>query len=341
MNPNINYIISATAITLILTTSDNNIVRRVISKDNNAYASIIEFLGADDLADKSADDLLAIIDKKSTPDLKGLVEDGDKYYYNGQLLPEALCKKIKSIKATGVSFAPFEAFIERIVQNPSATSIAELYDFLAYKELPITADGCFIAYKGIRSNGYSIKGNLNTTVLTGTVDEEGRIKNDNFGEKISVARNQVDDNRDKHCSFGLHVGSLDYAKGWSASVRRIIMVKVDPADVVSVPSDHSFQKCRVCAYTPMADLKIEVGPITAPTVESDLTPIVSEYDKVAEDRETFLDRVDYTLAELEFVCDKISISDLSLLVEGTELAVKEALTTLGVSWDDWNNTIYF
>ena len=33
--------------------------------------------------------------------------------------------------------------------NPSETSREELYDFLSYRELPITSEGTFIAYKGV------------------------------------------------------------------------------------------------------------------------------------------------------------------------------------------------
>jgi acyl carrier protein len=48
----------------------------------------------------------------------------------------------------------------------------------------------------------------------------------------------------------LHVGSLEYAKGWG---QRVVLVEVDPADVVSVPSECSCQKLRCCKYVVLAE----------------------------------------------------------------------------------------
>jgi hypothetical protein len=125
MNPNINYIISESAISLIVTKSDGAYVRTVISKQDKRYAQIIEALGSEDYATMSPEDFLELCKKKEVK-VEGLTEQNGAYFHNGQLLPEALSIKIKSIKDSGVSFAPFEAFLDRLVKNPSATSIAQL-----------------------------------------------------------------------------------------------------------------------------------------------------------------------------------------------------------------------
>ena len=54
-------------------------------------------------------------------------------------------------------------------------SIQQLYSFLEVKELPLTTDGCFLAYRGLRSDYYSRQGNTKTKVLKGKVDEHGHI----------------------------------------------------------------------------------------------------------------------------------------------------------------------
>ena len=193
--------------------------------------------------------------------------------YRGETLPAALAAKIRSIVAEGLPLSLFGKFWENLQQNPSASSVRELYDFLAYKELPITEDGCFLAYKGVDRSYWSISGNTKTKVVKGKVDSSGRILN-NVGAEIEVRRFDVDDNRNHHCSFGLHVGSLDYAQNFARG--KTVVVKVNPKDVVSVPSDYNCQKCRVSAYKVVGDFESE---IKASVTDEDAAPIESEDKK--------------------------------------------------------------
>lgn len=160
-------------------------------------------------------------------------------------MPQALADKVRAIAQEGLPVSIFAKFWDNLQLNPSANSVRELYDFLAYKELPITEDGCFLAYKGLTRNGWSISANKETKVLKGKVDDKGRIFN-GLNEEIEVRRWDVDDNRQHGCSYGLHVGSLDYAQGFAQG--QVVVVKINPKDVVSVPEDCACQKCRVCAY---------------------------------------------------------------------------------------------
>jgi hypothetical protein len=176
---------------------------------------------------------------------EGFTVTPDEVSYEGEVMPCALANKIRAIVEEGLPISLFAKFWQNLQQNPSANSVRELYDFLAYKELPITEDGCFLAYKGLDSNYYSISGNKKTKVIKGQVNASGNIYN-GVGEEIEVRRWDVDDNRENHCSFGLHVGSLNYAQDFSRG--SVVVVKINPKDVVSVPSDFDCQKCRVSAY---------------------------------------------------------------------------------------------
>ena len=137
--------------------------------------------------------------------------------------------------------------------NPSSNSIEELYTFLGYRSLPITPDGKVLGYKGVQENFYSTTGNADTVVVQGTTNENHQIFN-GVGETIEVQRRCVDDNKDNHCSHGLHIGSFDYAEGWSGCDGKLLLVEFDPQDAVSVPTDCSFQKLRVSKYKVVADL---------------------------------------------------------------------------------------
>lgn len=190
--------------------------------------------------------------------------------YKGENLPKPLAKKLHSIRTDDISVNLFVKFWENLSQNPSSTSVEQLYDFLMVKELPLTEDGCFLAYKGIDNSFYSITGNKETKVVKGTVNEsDGKIYN-GIGEVIQVLRRDVDDNRNNHCSFGLHVGSLKYAKDFAGNV---VVVKVNPRDVVSVPPDADCQKCRVCEYEVVAKFEKE---IVASVVDKNNKPIQNE-----------------------------------------------------------------
>jgi hypothetical protein len=148
--------------------------------------------------------------------------------------------------------------------------VTELYDFLAYKELPITEDGCFLAYRGLQANFYSKRGNKNTKVLKGKVNSAGQIYN-GVGEEIEIQRNNVDDNRDMTCSVGVHAGSFDYAKDWNDG--KLVVVKINPKDVVSVPRDYNCQKLRCCAYVVVSEVEEE---IVTPATTSKGEAIVDE-----------------------------------------------------------------
>ncbi len=135
-------------------------------------------------------------------------------------------------------------FANNLYSNPDARVRDELYKFLEHKHMPITDDGCFLAYKGVQQDYYSItKGNIE--VIRGKV-QNGKIFN-GVGEDILVKRSDVCANSYEGCARGIHAGSWDYANSFR-NTGRLMVVKLNPKDVVSVPSDCNFQKLRTCAY---------------------------------------------------------------------------------------------
>ena len=195
----------------------------------------------------------------------------------------ALQTKLARLIREGFDLTYLVNFVRRLRKNPSRTAVAELYDFLAYAELPITPDGFLLAYKGIQDDYWS--STAGKTVLTsGKVSPQGRIFN-GIGEVIRCERVEVDDDRRNACSNGLHVGSHDYATGFGS---RTVVVKVDPADVVSVPLDCSCQKMRVAAYEVVADY---AGEIKSAVADSKAVPTVSS-------RETLVGKVNDSVLSL-------------------------------------------
>lgn len=188
----------------------------------------------------------------------------------------ALQHKLSRLIAEGLSIDYFVSFVRNLRQNTSRTAVTELYDFLGYKELAITSDGCFLAYKGVNSDYWSCTAGK-TKLKKGKVDSQGRIFN-GIGEVIECDRVEVDDDRRNQCSNGLHVGSMKYATGFGSTT---VVVKVNPAHVVSVPLDHDCQKMRVCQYEVIGDYSKEILSATTDKAGREIeSPIAAKQARV-------------------------------------------------------------
>ena len=176
------------------------------------------------------------------------VVDGE-VLYQGEPVHNVVTDRLLSLMENGFPFKPLARFLENLMENPSARAVSELYDFLQNKNLPITEDGCFLAYKGTRADGYDR--------YSGTILNE-------VGQVIEIPRNKVDDDRAHECSYGLHVGAMEYVKWYCTD--RVIIVKVNPKDCVSVPRDHNAQKLRVCRYEV---LSLYEGDLTEPLYDAE------------------------------------------------------------------------
>lgn len=298
-----------------------------IDKGSSQYIRIIK---AFDLPEQDQEEAInEILNQKSGEFIQdGFKVSPDSVFYKEDRLPTVLANKVRSLIEEGLPISIFAKFWDNLKKNPSSSSVRELYDFLAYKELPITEDGCFLAYKGLNSNYWSISGNVKTKVLKGKVDSQGRIFN-GIGEEIEVERYEVDDNRRHHCSFGLHAGSLDYAKGFSRG--KLVVVKINPKDVVSVPDDFDCQKCRICAYTVISEFEQE--PCSCATDENG-QEIFSE-DR--QERDAFVQRVENYLNKKQAQgFSEVSIKSIQNSFSPEypcRLRIKDAIEDLGFPWD--------
>lgn len=203
----------------------------------------------------------------------GISVSDDGVYYKGRKLHNVIAERIMGFRSKGLPVDDLVKFLENLMQNPSSSSVNELYDFLENRSLPITENGTFIGYKAVRSDYWSKT--AGSTVLTkGKVDGSGRIFN-GVGEEIECERNEVDDDRRNECSHGLHVGGLSYAtctfKGYDD---KVVLVEVNPKDVVSVPRDYNAQKLRACAYKVIGEYETPLDDVST----RDYVDEVEDYD---------------------------------------------------------------
>lgn len=176
--------------------------------------------------------------------------------YKNNPVDKSISDRIMEMISNGFDYKSMLRFLENLYNNPSNHSVTQLYKFLEHKSLPITEDGCFLAYKAVTKH-------LATKILTdnnGLDISEGDFVDiytkcshrNNPGDAPTMERCLVSDDFNVHCHAGLHVSTLDYAehygRGYGGPEYTIVLVKVNPADVVSVPNDYMCQKVRCCKY---------------------------------------------------------------------------------------------
>ena len=181
-------------------------------------------------------------------------------YFDGDEVDNTLTKQIVRFLSDGVEdWRPLVRFMEKVMDNPEPHSREQLYGWLGH-DFTITDAGNIVGYKGVRTDGRSIhsgKAIRNSELVSGNIPNEP-------GDIIEMPRSEVAFDPAAACSYGLHVGTYEYAHGFAQG--KLLKVLVDPRDVVSVPTDSNAQKMRVCRYRVINTID---APETVPVVHDD------------------------------------------------------------------------
>ena len=182
------------------------------------------------------------------------VKDGNLYVF-GDPIHSTIAKRVISFIEHGLDCVHLFKFILKLNMNPSKRAVDELYTFLEHRALPVTDNGNFLAYKAVRAD-YTDK---YTGKFLNTIDSV-----------LEMPRNKVDDNKENGCSYGFHAGSVDYAKDFMNADGHLMLVEINPADVVSIPTDCQYQKLRTCKYKVVGEYEIDLNdPMYASRYETD------------------------------------------------------------------------
>ena len=166
----------------------------------------------------------------------------DQLFYGDEPVHSALGLKIIDLLREGFDVEPWVRFAENVYANPFREAREELYTFLERAKIPITPDGCFVPFKKVRADY--------TDCHTGTFDNS-------VGQVHEMPRELVDNNRHNHCSNGFHFCSESYLKsfGYQGGRDHVMLLKVNPKDVVSIPTDYNFAKGRTCRYEVIGEIE--------------------------------------------------------------------------------------
>ena len=220
-----------------------------ISKTHITYNKVLEAIKANDW-----DIIPDIIEPKKVVLNYGqgnVSIQGETLFWKGKELNTGLSVRMIQMLQEGFPIEPMVNFMENLYKNPSHRAVTELYGFLEKNNLPITPDGYFLAYKKVRGDF--------TDCHTGKMDNS-------VGQVVEMERHEVNDNKDQTCSTGLHFCGMSYLAHFSGE--RTVIVKINPADVVSIPSDYNDAKGRACRYEVIGELNVNPEDAFTSSVQS-------------------------------------------------------------------------
>jgi hypothetical protein len=218
------------------------------SHDN--YDSIVDRVVAGDPDAIDLFDLRRAIKRYSDQSLSGRVRvEGGVVLLDDEPADNAITDLILRFIDEGLDAGPLARFLEKVNENPNAHSREQLFRWLNTHRFAITPSGDIVGYKGVRTDFGSITagpGIVNGTPCDGNLDNSP-------GNVLEMERREVDFDPTRGCSTGLHVGTWSYARSF-ASQGKVVELHVNPADVVSVPTDCSDAKMRVARYKVVREL---------------------------------------------------------------------------------------
>jgi len=210
-------------------------------------------------------------------------------YFEDEEIADQPTDRIIGLIRNGWSVGPMLAYLSNLYENVSRRAVQESYTWCSHKGLPITEDGMLIGYKGIAVyNGPDCldKNGLALRDGDGVDKYTGRSYRNNVGDKPSMKRRTVCDDMTQGCAEGLHVGTYDYACGWAGPHGRVILVKFNPKDIVSVPSCCEFQKLRTCDYEVMAIAREQIEEAVW------TEPLFGDFEDDEDDEDDMMDAFD-------------------------------------------------
>lgn len=215
-----------------------------VPSDHPKFRQIVDLLRLRDF-----DNAIALMDTRSAVrqwiDAHPRLElRNDRLHLDGEEFSDIITEKALNMIERGNSAQPLVFFLTNVRLNPSSTAQNELLLFCEANDFMIDETGCIVAYKSVRGDY--------TDIHSGKFDNS-------VGTVNAMPRRSVDDRRDVTCSYGLHFASYEYAANWAGAIdgvnRRLMVLQVNPADVVSIPNDYGNQKGRCCRYKVVGEMK--------------------------------------------------------------------------------------
>ena len=236
VNNTLNFILGSDSLTVFVDGASYT-----INKQAKTYEIVLQAVRSKDInAVRSAVNIKETIVSSLSNASNDVRIEGASIFYKDREVTGLIASRVFEVIRLGLDVQPMVKFIENLMQNPSKRAVDELFGFLEACTLPITPDGHFLAYKRVRED---------------YLDCHSGTMNNSVGNVLEMDRNAVDDDKNRTCSAGLHFCSFDYLKSFHGE--RIVIVKINPKDVVAIPADYNNSKGRTCRYEVVGESELD------------------------------------------------------------------------------------
>tara|TARA_A100001391_G_scaffold163483_2_gene123013 strand:- start:1965 stop:2780 length:816 start_codon:yes stop_codon:yes gene_type:complete len=216
-----------------------------VPNDSEDYKRVCELVGQGRNAEAYA---IATRYQTTGNALKAVFKDAEITFVHGELrlngerMSEAQSARIGEFSTRGIPVDPFLMFVARLQRNPSVRARTSLLEWITANNMPVTEDGCFIAFKIVKEDYWDIY--------------TGKTFYHKPGSVVSMERGDVDEDPDRTCSSGAHFCGEGYLPYYGTrNGNRIVILKIAPEDVVSFPTDYNLAKGRACGYKVIQELQ--------------------------------------------------------------------------------------
>lgn len=163
-----------------------------------------------------------------------------------------------------------------------------------------------------------VAGNVYTDAHTGTF----RIR---IGEPVTMDRDKIDPDPNNSCSYGLHLGNLDFMKSNMGYFGKVgIVCLVNPKDVTSVP-EYDSGKMRACKYLPIAVAELDqnghIIDVDVDTFDLELA------QNTAEELEAMKNLSSTALEEYkkhEFIAPEVNFNMITNILDTVKMSISDA-----------------
>ncbi len=175
---------------------------------------------------------------------RGLTINSNGVFYQGERLNGAVVDRIIELFKANKPVDRLVAFLRRLMDNPSKFIYNNLYNYLEKYKLPIDEDGFVYAIKAVK---HDLKSKWTDKV-------QYRVW-DTYSEPRAILT--AKDN-DSYCGKGLWFGWTDFVFNYGIGNDHVVVVKVDPANIIATPNLSGYQKIAACSLFIAKDLG-EIG----------------------------------------------------------------------------------
>lgn len=158
--------------------------------------------------------------------------------YEDKPLRGVIASRILDLFRAEKGFEIYRRFVAKALTNRDPDAVDQLFRFMEANRLSIHPDGDVLAFKAVRKDYFD--------------HHSGRVLYA-LGTYVEMPREQCNSNPHVSCSTGLHVGGDSYVKS-QYSGSKMLIIKINPSDFVSVPFDYNNAKARVCKLFVYAEI---------------------------------------------------------------------------------------